>query len=100
MATKKYDLVSQVDPVQATIMKWGNSQGIRIPKGILKKVNLKENDRVEILCSEEEIIIRKKKTFNSLVERLKAFYGKPLEEISPLEDEEVDWGAPKGDEII
>lgn len=84
---------------QATIMKWGNSQGIRIPRSILKKANLKENDRIEIFSTEDKIIIQKKKKFNNLRERMEAFYGKPLEEISPLYDDEVDWGAPKGKEI-
>ena len=30
--------------MQATIQKWGNSQGIRIPKAFLDALNMAEND--------------------------------------------------------
>lgn len=85
---------------QATISKWGNSQGIRLPKNILEKLHLRENDKVEISVKGEEIIIQKTKKYNNLEERLEAFYGRPISEIGKIEDEkEVDWGAPEGDEI-
>ena len=85
---------------QATISKWGNSQGIRLPKNILEKLHLKENDKVEISVKGEEIIIQKTRKYNNLQERLEAFYGKPILEIDKIEEEkEVDWGAPEGDEI-
>ena len=32
------------------IARWGNSQGLRIPKSILESMNLRENDRVELTC--------------------------------------------------
>ena len=31
----------------AQVKKWGNSQGLRIPKALLDAVGLRENDRVE-----------------------------------------------------
>ena len=34
--------------MQATIQKWGNSQGIRIPKAFLEALGMKENDVVEL----------------------------------------------------
>ena len=33
----------------ATIQRWGNSQGLRIPKALLDAVGLKEHDRVELV---------------------------------------------------
>lgn len=33
------------DFMQATIQKWGNSQGIRIPKAFLEALGIRENDR-------------------------------------------------------
>ena len=42
----------------ATIQKWGNSQAIRIPKGVLETADLHENDRVEIAAENQQIIIR------------------------------------------
>ena len=42
-----------------TITKWGNSQGIRIPKGALVAARLQENDDVEIIADKETITLRK-----------------------------------------
>ena len=41
-----------------TITKWGNSQGIRIPKGALVAARLQENDDVEIIADKETITLR------------------------------------------
>ncbi|MBC7960416.1 MAG: AbrB/MazE/SpoVT family DNA-binding domain-containing protein [Vallitaleaceae bacterium] len=55
----------------ATIKKWGNSQGIRLPKDLLETVKLSENDQVEITIENEWIIIKpldkKHKTFEERV---------------------------------
>jgi len=40
-----------------TINKWGNSQGIRIPKNYLKKLGLDIGDEVEIRIEDEKLII-------------------------------------------
>jgi antitoxin MazE len=39
----------------ATIQKWGNSQGLRIPKALLDAVGLKEHDRVELVQMDDGI---------------------------------------------
>ena len=43
----------------ATIQKWGNSQGLRIPKALLDAVGLRENDRVELIQGEDSIQIKR-----------------------------------------
>lgn len=43
----------------ATIQKWGNSQGIRIPKKIMDSVGFEENGKIEILEMDGKIIIQK-----------------------------------------
>ena len=85
----------------ATIQKWGNSQGLRIPKALLDAIGLRENDRVELVQLENGIRIQKaaQPQHRSLEERLTAFYGKPIEEIKTIDSEEVDWGKPEGQEI-
>ena len=85
----------------ATIQKWGNSNGLRIPKVLLDALGLRENDRVELIQTTDAITIRKAVSapHRSLEERLTAFYGKPIEEIGPLQDEETDWGKAEGDEV-
>lgn len=85
----------------ATIQKWGNSQGLRIPKTLLDAIGLRENDRVELVQQEDGIRIQKavQPQHRTLEERLTAFYGKPVEEIETIETEEIDWGKPEGQEI-
>ena len=39
------------------IQKWGNSDGIRISSGILKSLNIKTNDILNIEQEDDELII-------------------------------------------
>ena len=85
-----------------TIVKWGNSQGIRLPKLFLESLNLKDNDVVDILTDNGKIIIQKSHQSKTLKQRVEAFYGKDFETVlkeNPYEYNEVDWGQPVGDEI-
>ena len=60
----------------STIQKWGNSQAIRLPKGILEAVSLCENDRVEINAENGCIIIKRtNKKHKTLAERLSGYNG-------------------------
>ena len=94
----------------ATIQRWGNSQGLRIPKAMLDAIGLRENDRVELTQEEDGIRIQKlpQARHRTLEERLPTFYGKPLEQIGPVtagevialvESEELDWGSAEGTEV-
>ena len=86
----------------ATIQKWGNSQGLRIPRKLLETVGLRENDRVELIQAEDGIHIRKaaNHTHRSLEERLTTFYGKSIDEIKSVDvTTEVDWGKAEGVEV-
>lgn len=65
--------------MEARIQKWGNSDGIRIPNNILKSLNIKTNDIVNIEQNEDKIIIsvpKRKKI--SLEERFKEYNGNNL----------------------
>lgn len=79
--------------MNAVIQKWGNSNGIRIPKHILKAVSMDVNDTVEITSEEGKIIIRKHERMKhvTLAERLKNDSGDYV-------FEECNWGAPVGNE--
>lgn len=85
----------------ATIQRWGNSHGLRIPKTLLDAIGLHENDRVELVQVQDGIQIQKviRPRHRTLEERLTAFYGKPIEEIPAVESEEVDWGHGEGSEV-
>jgi len=89
-----------------TIQKWGNSQGVRLPKIILESAALKENDQVVVSVTDDSIIIkkstRKRRAKVSLEELLEEYYKKPIDEILADEElytpQEYDWGKPVGRE--
>lgn len=59
-----------------TIRKWGNSQAVRLPKGILEDAALNEKDMVEIKAENNCIIIRRvNKRHKTLEERLAGYTG-------------------------
>jgi antitoxin MazE len=86
--------------MQTTIVKWGNSQGIRIPKAFLKNIRVTENDPVDVTLENEQIIIKKinAKRHKTIKERLIEFYGKDYLE-KHISQKEIDWGNPVGKEI-
>jgi antitoxin MazE len=87
--------------MQATIQKWGNSQGIRIPKVFLEALGMKENDTVELSRIDNNIVVTKVETkkYSDLSERLEAFYKKPIDEIYVESEAEISTGNPVGGEL-
>lgn len=86
---------------QTAVRRWGNSQGIRLSKEIINRMNLKEDDEVSIRIDDGKMIIEKinKPKYLNLKERLEAFYHKPIDEIYVESTQEVDTGIPKGEEV-
>ena len=65
--------------MEAKLQKWGNSDGIRIPRIILKSLNLKTNDRVELFQQEDKIVIKKVNSNRDLFEKkIKEYKGENL----------------------
>lgn len=85
--------------IKVPVRKWGNSQAIRIPKNYLDSLGIKENEPVLLSLEDESIVIKKSRKFNSLKERLEAFYGKTIDNIFIENTQEIDWGAPEGEEV-
>jgi len=77
----------------ATIQKWGNSQGIRLPKVLLDDLNMYEGNKVEILRQDNVIIIKSAAQKRQTIQELFAGYD---DDYTP---EEIDWGKPAGSEI-
>jgi antitoxin MazE len=53
--------------MRATISKWGNSQGLRLPKSIIKDLNLSIGDELKITTKDNRVIlepIKQKKKYN------------------------------------
>ena len=92
---------NNVYTIQTNIRRWGNSQGIRLPKEVLSQMNLQENDTVGINVYDGKMTVEKinKPKYLNLAERLEAFYKRPLEEIYVENEQEVDVGNPVGDEM-
>ncbi len=76
-----------------TIQKWGNSQGIRIPRHILSAAAIGMDDRVEIEVSHGVITLKKAQPAKKSIQELFAGYE------GDYKAEEVDWGEPAGEEI-
>lgn len=76
------------------LQKWGNSQGIRIPKQFLSLASFKEGEEVEIVAECDKIIIRhrEKPVKKYVIEELFADYK------VDVNAQEEDWGAPSGKE--
>ena len=76
----------------ATISTWGNSQGIRLPKNIIKTMSLMIGDKVNVNVKDSKIIIepiKEKKVFNinDLVSQMPSTYS-VIEEIEDKMGEE------------
>ena len=86
--------------MQTTVVKWGNSHGIRLPKAFLQNIKITENDPVDVILENEKIIIKKVnlKEHKTIKQRLMDFYGDNYQEYS-MPQKEMDWGKPVGNEI-
>ncbi len=75
-----------------TIQKWGNSQGIRIPKFILEAVHWNGNENLVVKTDKDKLIIEKAEKRKNIMELFADFDG----EYSPVE---MNWGDPVGEEV-
>ena len=79
--------------MQIQVKAWGNSQGIRIPKEILREASFSVDDVLDVKVSNGMITLTKPFRHRTLEERA-AEYGGQLNL-----DGEFDWGEPAGREI-
>lgn len=79
--------------MEARLQKWGNSIGIRIPSSILKSLNLKTNDILEVVEQDDKIVISKSKKGKIDLKKLfEQYNGKNLAK-------DFEWDEPRGKEI-
>lgn len=77
-----------------TIQKWGNSQGIRIPKFLLDEMKWNENEQLVLSADKDRIIIeRAKPKRKNIMELFADFNGEHV-------PTEIDWGDPEGAELL
>lgn len=79
--------------MQAQVKEWGNSQGIRLSKDILKSAGIAVNEVLDVRVSNGVITLIKPFRHKSLEERAAEFDGKLML------DGEYDWGEPVGREV-
>lgn len=86
-----------MNSVQTSIVRWGNSRGIRIPKAVLDLVGLSDDDAVTLTVNDGTIVVQKAiqnqaKPYPSLADLFSGY----CDDYVP---EEWDTGAPVGKEI-
>ena len=79
--------------MEEKILKWGNSQGIIIPKTYLEECNLKVNETVNVEVRNKELVISPAFRHKTLEERVAECGG----ELGDFK--EFDYGVPKGREL-
>ncbi len=80
--------------MKTLIRKWGNSQGVRIPKHLLDAVKLTANDEVVIRAENDTLIIEKAAPTQPR-KTIKELFADYNGEYTP---EEIDWGEKAGKE--
>ena len=79
--------------MEVMLQRWGNSDGIRIPRALLKSLNLKTNDKLILEQVDDKIVISIPKVKKiSLEERFKEYKGKNLAS-------DFEWDNPVGREL-
>lgn len=76
----------------AEIQKWGNSQGVRIPKSILQMLGWNERESVRMDAADGKLILSRPRRHKTIEERFAGFSGNYVKE-------NVDWGEPEGKEV-
>ncbi len=79
--------------MQTQIKKWGNSQGVRLPKEVLEMAGFSLNDVLNVNVSNGVIMLTREFKHKSLEERAAEFEGKLNL------NGEYDWGEPVGREV-
>lgn len=80
--------------MEVQLKAWGNSQGVRLPKSILKEAGIQPNDTLLVKAEEGRIILYHSFRHKTLEERSAEYNGKLNL------DSELDWrGEPAGNEV-
>ena len=77
----------------ATLSKWGNAKGIRLPESYCKQLGIEVGDKVSLTIERAGLYIVRAEDTHTLQSRLKTCGGKGKPE------PEYDWGEPAGKEI-
>ena len=79
--------------MQVNVARWGNSLGLRIPKGIAEQAGLRAGSRVEIEAADGRVIVTAAKPRYVLADLLKDMTPEAMRDA-------FDWGPDVGREIV
>lgn len=79
---------------QTTLAQWGNSKATRIPAEIVKKLSLKDNQKLSISVEGNSIILIPENPKPKTIQELFADW-----KDDGVRDGELDWGQSKGNEL-
>lgn len=82
-----------VGGMRTVLDRWGNSLGVRLPKGIAESAGLQIGDAVDVAFQDGTITIKHARPRYALAELLE---GMTPDTVHP----EVDWGEPVGAETL
>jgi antitoxin MazE len=84
--------MSQTAQARVQIVKWGNSQAVRLPKAVLKQANVQQGDELTVRVEGHRISLEPAApeiTLDSLIASI----------TSQNRHSELDWGRPVGNEV-
>ena len=81
------------DSMEVQVREWGNSQGIRFPKAVLREAGIALNDKLTVEVENGKIILYRSFHHRTLEERIRES-GCELSGIG-----ELDWGEAQGNEV-
>lgn len=77
------------------VQKWGNSQGVRFSRRVLKEAKIAVGDEVDVTVEDGRIVVEPSERIRGKY-RLEDLVARMPENYSPQED---DWGPPVGREV-
>lgn len=83
-------------PIITKVTPWGNSFGIRLPKGFVEDNKFLTDEFLEV--DKKDGVLHIKKVSLSNV-HTKEYFKNGIKKMSPVKDKEYDWGKPVGKEI-
>ena len=77
------------------IQRWGNSQGLRVPKEVLEAANLAVGDAVDVQAVDGNLVVTPVRRVRGRLALADLVAALPRDAVHA----EVSWGEPEGDEL-
>jgi antitoxin MazE len=84
--------MAPVTGTRVQLMKWGNSQGVRLPKAVLEQAHIKEGDELIVHVEEGRIALEPAEVIPTLAQLTSRITRRNRHKAG-------DWGKPMGSEV-